>query len=58
MSVCVCLSRSCLRGQRRVGLTAAVADGGGLQHVAEVVDLQRQRVADARVGRVALVVDS
>ena len=27
-----------------------------LQHVAEVIHLQRQRVADARVGRVALVV--
>ena len=34
----------------------AVADGGCLQHVAEAVHLQRQRVLDARIGRVALVV--
>ena len=35
---------------------APVADGGLLEHVAVVIDLQRQRVLDAWVGRVALVV--
>src|SRR5215212_8284260 len=37
-------------------LAAAVADGGGLQDVAELVHLQRQRMTDARIYRVALVV--
>ena len=35
---------------------APVADGGLLEHVAVGIDLQRQRVLDARIGRVALVV--
>ena len=43
-------------GSAAIGLPAAVADGGLLEHVAVGVDLQRQRVLDARVGRVALVV--
>ena len=43
-----------LGGQLRSA--ASVADGGLLENVAEVVDLQRQCVLDARIGRVALIV--
>ena len=42
--------------QVQVRLPSPVADGGGLEDVAEVVHLQRQRVADPRIGRLALVV--
>ena len=51
-------------GQRRERLAllvegrraALIADRGGAQGIAVGVDFQRQRMADARVGRVALVV--
>ena len=46
----------CRAVKRAIVLAAAVADGRLLEHVAERVDLERQRVLDARVGRVALVV--
>ena len=45
-----------LQGQCGIGLATAVADGGILEHVAEVVDLQRECVLNARIGRVALIV--
>ena len=52
-----CFSWSCGRSRRIWCIhAAAVADGGGFQDIAEVVDFQRQRMLDARIGRVALVV--
>ena len=45
-----------VRGESGIRLAASVADGDFFQHVAEPVHLQRQRVADARIVRVALVV--
>ena len=50
------MSLVCWLPELRIGLAPAVADGGGFQDVAELVHLQRQRVSDTRIGRVALVV--
>src|SRR5262245_1434260 len=44
-----------LRRKIRISLPASVADGGGLEYIAELIHFQRQRMADARVGGVALV---
>ena len=40
------------------GRAAPVADGGLLQHIAVVIDFESQRVLDAWIGRVALVVEA
>ena len=52
--ICFCFARSAVVSSRvRIVTPAAVADRDGLQHVAEVVDLQRQACVDARVGELA-----
>ena len=56
MSGVVCLARSAASGSDASGLTPPVGDDGFLQHVAEGVDLQRERVRGAWVVGVALVV--
>ena len=45
-----------LQGQCDVRLAAAITDGDFLQHIAETIDLQRKRVLNARIGRIALIV--